>query len=78
MTIKPFSILMEEVTDPVESQKAREQAERFERNWTWFEAHAAKIYAEHRGKCVCIASKELFVADTPEEALAMAVEEGYA
>jgi len=78
MTIKPSSILMEEVTDPVESQKAREQAERFERNWTWFEAHAAKIYAEHRGKCICIASKELFVADTSQEALAMAVEEGYA
>jgi hypothetical protein len=73
MTIKQSSIIMEEVTNPVELQKAREQDERFERNWAWFEAHAAEIYAEHRGKCVCIAGEELFVADTPEEALAMAV-----
>ena len=73
MTIKQPSIVMEEVTDPVELQKAREQDERFERNWAWFEAHAAEIYAEHRGKCVCIAGAELFVADTPEEALALAV-----
>ncbi len=73
MTIKQPSIIMEEVTDPVELQKAREQDERFERNWAWFEAHAAEIYAEHRGKCICIAGEELFVADTPEEALAMAV-----
>jgi hypothetical protein len=73
MTIKQTPIIMEEVLDPVELQKAREQDERFERNWAWFEAHAAEIYAEHRGKCVCIAGEELFVADTPEEALAMAV-----
>ena len=73
MTIKQSSIIMEEVTDPVELQKARGQDERFERNWAWFEAHAAEIYTQHRGKCVCIAGEELFVADTPEEALALAV-----
>ena len=73
MTIKQSSIVMEEVTDPVELQKARAQDERFDRNWAWFEAHAAEIYAVHRGKCICIAGEELFVADTPEEALAMAI-----
>ena len=73
MTAKQIPIVMEEVTDPVELQKAREQDERFERNWRWFEAHAAESYAKHRGKCICIAGEELFVADTPEEALAMAV-----
>ena len=73
MTMKQPPIIMEEVTDPVELQKAREQDERFERNWAWFEAHAAEIYAQHRGKCICIAGEELFVADTPEEALALAV-----
>ena len=66
-------IIMEEVTDPVELQKARVQDERFARNWAWFEAHAAEIYTAHRGKCVCIAGEELFVADTPEEALTMAI-----
>jgi hypothetical protein len=73
MTVKQPPIIMEEVTDPVELEKARRQDERFERNWAWFEAHAAEIYAAHRGKCICIAGEELFVADTPEEALAMAI-----
>ncbi|HEV8711216.1 MAG TPA: hypothetical protein VGX03_00090 [Candidatus Binatia bacterium] len=26
----------------------------------------------YRGKCICIAGEELFVADTPEEAIAQA------
>ena len=73
MTVKQPPILMEEVTDPVELQKARAQDERFERNWAWFEVHADEIYAAHRGKCICIAGAELFVADTPEEALTMAI-----
>jgi hypothetical protein len=63
---------MEKVTDPAELQKSRAQNERFERNWAWFEVHA-EIYAAHRGKCMCIAGAELFVADTSEEALAMAI-----
>lgn len=65
-------IVMEEVTDPVELARAKVQDERFERNWAWFEAHAAEIYRQHRGKCLCIAGQELFVADTPEEVLALA------
>jgi hypothetical protein len=63
---------MEEVTDPAELAKARAQDERFRRNWAWFEAHAAEVYAAHRGKCVCVAGEQLFVADTPEEVLALA------
>jgi len=66
-------VTMEEVTDPVELAKARARDERFERNWTWFEAHAADIYASHRGRCICIAGEELFVADTPEEVLVLAI-----
>src|SRR5438093_6959739 len=73
MTVENSSIIMEEVTDPVELQQAQAQDERFERNWAWFEAHAAEIYNAHRGKCICVAGAELFVADTPEEALAMAI-----
>ncbi len=63
-------IIMEEVTDPSELERARAQDARFTRNWAWFEAHAAEIYTAYRGKYLCIASEELFVADTPEEALA--------
>ena len=73
MRVENSSIIMEEVTDPVELQKARAQDERFARNWAWFEAHAAEIYTAHRGKCICIAGEELFAADTPAEALAMAI-----
>ena len=73
MIAKPSPILMEEVTDPGELQKARVQDVRFARNWAWFEAHAAEIYSTHRGKCTCVAGEELFVGDTPEEALAKAI-----
>jgi hypothetical protein len=30
------------------------------------------IYGKHRGKCICIAGQEVFVADTPSEAIAQA------
>jgi hypothetical protein len=73
MTVKQPAIMIEEVTDPVALTEAHAQDERFARNWAWFEAHAAEIYAVHRGKCICVAGEELFVADTPDEVLAMAV-----
>ena len=65
-------IVMEEVTDSVELAEAKRQDERFERNWTWFNENANEIYSKHRGKCLCIAGQELFVADTPEEAFSAA------
>ncbi len=65
-------IVMEVVTDPAELARARVQDERFGRNLAWFEAHATEIYARHRGKCICIAGQELFVADTAKEVLAQA------
>ena len=68
----PCSITMEEVIDPVELAKAFAQDARFEKNWVWFEAHAAEIYTQHRGKVYCVAGQELFVADTPREVLDLA------
>jgi hypothetical protein len=65
-------IRLEEVTDPVQLAEARSRQERLERNWAWFEKHASEIYRQHRGKCVCVAGGELFVADTAAEALALA------
>jgi len=65
-------VVMEEVTDPEELAKARARREQFDRNWAWFEAHAAEVYVAHRGKCICIAGQELFVAETPREVLAQA------
>ena len=46
--------------DPVELAEAFAQDARFEKNWVWFEAHAAEIYARHRGKVYCVAGQELF------------------
>ena len=65
-------IIMEEVTDPVELAQAQAQWERCDRNTAWLQAHAAEIYTRYRGKCICIAGEELFVTDTPEEAMALA------
>jgi hypothetical protein len=72
MAYQQAPIVMEEVTDPAELAKARARRERFDRNAAWLQAHAAEVYPRYRGKCICIAGEELFVADTPEEVLALA------
>jgi hypothetical protein len=64
-------ITLEEVTDPEELAQAQRQHERFDRNFAWLQAHASEVHANYRGKCICIAGEELFVADTPEKALAL-------
>jgi hypothetical protein len=66
------TIVMEEITDPEELAKARVQDERFERNSAWLQAHVPEIYSRYRGKCICIAGEELFVADTPREVITLA------
>jgi hypothetical protein len=66
------AIIMEEVTDPEELARAQARRQCFDRNAAWLHAHASEVYPRHRGKCICIAGEELFVADTPEGALAMA------
>jgi hypothetical protein len=65
-------IVMEEVTDSEQLAQARRQRGQFDRNSTWLQAHIAEVYSRHRGKCICIAGEELFVADTAKEAIAHA------
>ena len=72
MEDKQVPLVMEEVADPEELAKARVQRERFDRNAAWLQARASEVYTRYRGKCICVAGEELFVADTPEEALALA------
>lgn len=72
MADQPFLIVMEEVTDPKALSKAQWQDARFARNFAWFQAHATEIFTSYRGKCICVAGEELFVADTPEEVIAQA------
>src|SRR5437899_1978345 len=68
----PTPVVMEEVTDAGELARARAQRERFDRDSAWLQAQAQEIYPRYRGKCICIAGEELFVAETPEEAIALA------
>jgi hypothetical protein len=72
MPDQQMPIVMEEVTDTNELAKARRQRERFDRNAAWLQAHLSEVYALHRGKCICIAGEALFVADTAQEAIALA------
>jgi hypothetical protein len=65
-------IVMEEISDCGEVARARARREKFQRNWAWFEAHGTDIYSAHRGKCICVAAGELFVADSPAEVISMA------
>ncbi|MDP6118792.1 MAG: hypothetical protein QF437_28000 [Planctomycetota bacterium] len=67
------TIKMKEVTEPEgPDEDGQSREDRFARNWSWFDSHAAEIYGNHRGKCVCIAGEELFVSADPREALAKA------
>ena len=67
------AIEMEEVTDARELAAAQKQRERFDRNSAWLQRNISEIYANHRGKCICIAGEEVFVADTATEATELAM-----
>jgi hypothetical protein len=70
--MREHPIVMEVVTDPTEIAAFRARQERFNRNSDWLQAHAHEVYSRHRGKFICVAGQELFVADTVHEALARA------
>ncbi|REJ97753.1 MAG: hypothetical protein DWQ34_01535 [Planctomycetota bacterium] len=72
MTNQSTRIVMEEVTDPAELAEAQAQREQFDRNSAWLQAHASEVYPKHRGKCICVAGEELFVAESASEAVAEA------
>jgi hypothetical protein len=62
-------VTIEEVTDPVEIARFQAQREKADRNWAWFQEHIKEVYADaNRGRHVCIAGQEMFVADSALEA----------
>ena len=65
-------ISIERVTDAGELAKAQAQRERFNRNTAWLQAHVSEVYSQYRGKCICVAGEELFVADSTKNAIALA------
>ncbi len=72
MPLEKLKVVMEEMTDPIELAKAQVQRERFDRNWAWFKTRATEIYERFRGQCVVIAGEEVFAAEMPTEAWALA------
>jgi hypothetical protein len=57
-------------TDPEEVAKMRTRQERAKRNEACWQANAKEIYTQHRGKHICFAGGEFFVADSAPEAKA--------
>ena len=72
MTGNGLSMTVHEITDPAEAARVAARRERFDRNLEWFERNAVAIGTDCRGKCICVAGEELFVGDTPAEAVALA------
>ena len=64
-------LVITEVTDPEELALARKVHEQALRNSEWLQAHWGDL--EHaRGRFVAVAGQQAFVADTIEEAVALA------
>src|SRR5438094_3681356 len=71
-TMSEPRIIIEEVDDPVEIARFKAQDERARRNSDWLQAHWADVLPQARGKFLAVAGQEPFIADTPEEAWAIA------
>ncbi len=65
-------IVIEDVTDPGEIARHHRVAEAGRRNSAWLETHLADLLPGARGRFVAVAGQEAFVADSPEEASALA------
>ena len=65
-------IQMQDVTDADQLAAAHKQRAQFDRNSDWLQRNIADIYARHRGKSICVAGQEVFVADSTKEAIAQA------
>ena len=61
-----------EDADLSETVKVQAQRQRFRKNAAWLQAHAPQVYGQHRGKHICVAGEELFVAETAPQAVALA------
>lgn len=65
-------LVVEEVTDPAEIARIRTHHEQMRRNSAWLQSHWADVLPQARGRFLAVACQEPFIADTPEEAWAMA------
>ena len=65
--------IIEEVVDPEEIVRSRVQRERARRNSDWLQAHWPEIVPRARGRFLAVAGQEAFIADSMEEAWALAM-----
>ena len=64
--------VIEEVNDPDAVARLLAQDERARRNEFWLQSHWSELLPSARGRFIAIAGQEAFIADTAEEARAMA------
>ena len=64
------AFIIEEVTDPKETERSHLQHERHRRNSDWLQSHWADVLPQARGKFLAVAEQEPRIADTPAEAWA--------
>lgn len=72
MSIAQTSVVVEAVTDAGEIARAANQRAEFDRNSDWLQANVSEIYKQHRGKFICVAGRQVFVADSVADAIAQA------
>lgn len=72
MSESPQIEMIDEKIDPSELAEAHKRRAQFDRNSAWLQEHIPEVYSQHRGKVICIAGQELFVADSTKEAVAQA------
>jgi hypothetical protein len=66
-------LIIEEVDDPERAARLRTQDQRARRNEEWLRAHWPELRSRARGRHIAVANQEAFIADTPDEAWAMAM-----
>ncbi len=67
-------VTLEEVTDPAEIERARAQWAQSDANWDWLRSRLVELAVGNRGRYLCVAGRQAFIADTPVEARRLARE----
>jgi hypothetical protein len=68
---KPKTTL-QKATDPIESARSRVSEEQERREMHWLAAHWPEILLQAYGKYVAVVEEQFFIADTAEQAIALA------
>ncbi len=65
-------MIFREVTDPAEIARSRASYERALRNSAWLQGHWGDLLPQALGKYIAVAGQQAFIADTDQEARALA------